>query len=50
MAPWAVELRLIDASGTVVKKWTKELDQISANKLYTDQVEALRLRYPVTKP
>jgi hypothetical protein len=50
MATWIVELRLLDPNGDAVKTWKKDLDQIDANKLYTDEIEALRLRYPDTKP
>jgi hypothetical protein len=50
MATWTVEVSLLDESGNVVKTWTKELDQTAATKLYTDEVEALRLRYPDTTP
>jgi hypothetical protein len=40
MATWTVEVSLLDESGNVVRTWTKELDQIAANKLYTDEIEA----------
>jgi hypothetical protein len=50
MATWTVEVNLLDERGNVVNTWAKELDQIAANKLYTDEVEALRLRYPDTTP
>lgn len=50
MAKWTIEVNLLDEGGNVVHTWTKELDQIAANKLYTDEVEALRLRYPDTTP
>jgi hypothetical protein len=50
MATWTVELSLMDENGQVVNVWAKELDQTAAQKLYTDEVEALRLRYPDSKP
>jgi len=30
--------------------WRKELDQLKANQLYTDTVEALKLKYLDVKP
>jgi hypothetical protein len=30
--------------------WRKELDQLKANQLYTDTVEALKLQYLDVKP
>jgi hypothetical protein len=44
-----IEVRLTGPTGES-KTWQKELDQIKANQLYTETVEALRLRYPDVKP
>jgi hypothetical protein len=49
MATWVIEVRLTGPTGES-KTWQKELDQIKANQLYTETVEALRLRYPDVKP
>ena len=49
MATWVIEVRLTGPTGES-KTWQKELDQVKANQLYTETVEALRLRYPDVKP
>jgi hypothetical protein len=49
MATWVIEVRLTGPTGES-KTWQKELEQIKANQLYTETVEALRLRYPDVKP
>jgi len=49
MAMWTVEVRLTGPKGEL-KTWRRELDQLKANQLYTDAVEALKLQYPDVKP
>ena len=46
MATWTVEVRLTGPKGEL-KTWRRELDQLKANQLYTDAVEALNCNIPM---